>query len=287
MASFRILSMLAGTSRGPLMAGLEGKLLASGTAPGGESRFCEQIARTAHVFRATWHTHEVRGYPDRGGDVKIFASLLAVVAMCAACSGSQPAADSDTTAVADTSRPSAGRPAAPRFREVTLPVGTTLRLKLQSALASDSSQVEDTVRAELGQPVVEDGITVLPAGTQVVGNVIDVARSGRVKGRARLAYRFTSLTHGGERYDIATAPLSHEAEATKRKDATKIAIGAGAGAAVGALLGGGDGAAKGAAIGGAGGTGVVLATRGEEVRLGPGASVTTRLTTPLTVRIEI
>ena len=91
---------------------------------------------------------------------------------------------------------------------------------------------------------------------------------GRVKGRARVAYRFNSLNHGGERYDITTAPLSHQAEATKGEDATKIAVGAGAGAAIGAMLGGGDGAAKGAAIGGAGGTGVVLATRGEEVRLG-------------------
>ena len=67
----------------------------------------------------------------------------------------------------------------------------------------------------------------------------------------------------------------------------KIGIGAGAGAAIGAILGGGDGAAKGAAIGGAGGTGAVLATRGDEVRRGPGADVTTRLTAPLTVRIKI
>jgi len=55
---------------------------------------------------------------------------------------------------------------------------------------------------------------------------------------------------------------------------------------VGGILGGGDGAAKGAAIGGAGGTGVVLATKGKEVRLGPGAAITTRLTAPLTVRVK-
>ena len=109
---------------------------------------------------------------------------------------------------------------------------------------------------------------------------------GRVKGRARVAYRFDTLNHGGERCDITTALLSHQAEATKGEDATKIAVGAGAGAAIGAILGGGDGAAKGAAIGGAAGTGVV-ATRGEEVRVGPGASVTTRLTAPLTIRVKI
>jgi hypothetical protein len=177
-------------------------------------------------------------------------------------------------------------PAAPAFREVTLPAGTTLRLRLQSAIASDTSRVEDAVRAELAQAVAADGATVLPAGTAIMGNVTAAEQAGRVKGRARLAYRFNSLTYGGERYDIVTAPLSHEAEATKGEDATKIAVGAGAGAAIGALLGGGDGAAKGAAIGGAGGTGVVLATRGEEVRLGSGATVTTRLTAPLTVRVQ-
>jgi hypothetical protein len=240
------------------------------------------------IFVSESNTHEVRTYTDRGGDVKKLASVLAVAGLCVACGGSQPAADPEADAAglapaSETARPAA--PSAPRFREVPLPAGTTLRLRLQSAVASDSSKVEDTVRAELSQAVTADGGTVLPAGTQVVGNVTDVERSGRVKGRARIAYRFNSLTHDSERYDITTAPLSHEAEATKGEDATKIAVGAGAGAAIGALLGGGDGAAKGAAIGGAGGTGVVLATRGEEVRLGSGATVTTRLTAPLTVRV--
>ena len=39
---------------------------------------------------------------------------------------------------------------------------------------------------------------------------------------------------GGERYDIRTNTLSHQAEATKGEDATKIGIGAGAGAGAGA-----------------------------------------------------
>jgi hypothetical protein len=175
----------------------------------------------------------------------------------------------------------------PSFREVTIPAGTTLRLDLASAVASDTSRVEDAVRATLRQPVAVDGGTVLPAGTELAGIVTDVDDAGRVRGRARIAYRFTSLRHDGDRYDISTAAISHQAEATKGEDATKIAIGAGAGAALGAILGGGDGAAKGAAIGGAGGTGVVLATKGKEVRLGPGANVSTTLTAPLTVRVKL
>src|SRR5205823_4461956 len=115
----------------------------------------------------------------------------------------------------------------------------------------------------------------------------DAKESGRVKGRARVAFRFTSLTHDGSRYDISTAPVSREAQATKGRDATKIGVGAGVGAVIGGLLGGGGGAVKGAAIGGGAGTGVVLATRGKEVELGAGAEVTTRLTAPLTVRVRV
>lgn len=222
--------------------------------------------------------------------------LLAVASLCAACGGSSPesvaaepgspAAAAGTTGVSPLAR-AAAAVGIPQYRDVTLPAGTTLRLELQSAIASDTSSVEDTVRASLRQPVSIDGNTVLPTGTEVVGNVTSVERSGRVKGRARIAYRFNSIDYSGERYDIRTNTLSHQAEATKGEDATKIGIGAGAGAAIGALLGGGDGAAKGAAIGGGAGTGVVLATRGKEVRLGPGADVTARLTAPVTVRVKV
>jgi hypothetical protein len=171
-------------------------------------------------------------------------------------------------------------------REITVPAGTALSLELATALASNTSNVEDPVRATLRAPVVVRGETVIPAGAELVGTVTDVARSGRVKGRARLGYQFTTLQHGGTRYQVSTEPVAHEAEATKSEDATKIGIGAGAGAVIGGILGGGDGAAKGAAIGGAAGTGAVLATRGKEVELAPGAQIGTSLTAPLTIRLK-
>ena len=213
--------------------------------------------------------------------------LGSAMIMCAACSGNVEKYP-ETAQAAEVAPAVAPAPPAPVrrvAREVTIPAGTTLRLDLASGIASDSSRVEDAVRATLRQAVIVNGETVLPAGTELAGVVTDVDDSGRVKGRAHIAYRFDSLRYGGDRYDIQTATISHEAEATKKKDATKIAVGAGAGAAIGALLGGGDGAAKGAAIGGAGGTGVVLATKGKEVRLGPGANINTRLMAPLTVRL--
>jgi hypothetical protein len=187
--------------------------------------------------------------------------------------------------VAENAAPRTPAPEVPVVREVTLPAGTPLRLTLASPVGSDTSQIEDVVRATIRQAVIVEGETVLPAGTEVIGAVAAVDRAGRVKGRARVAYRFHSLRADPESYRIQTALLAHQAEATKGEDATKIAAGAGAGAVVGAILGGGDGAAKGAALGGTAGTGVVLATRGKDVRVGPGANVTTRLELPLTIRV--
>jgi hypothetical protein len=173
------------------------------------------------------------------------------------------------------------------FREVTLPAGTVLPLELRSAVASDSSHVEDTVRATLRRALTVDGVEALPAGTEVIGHVTAANRSARVKGRAYVAFRFTSLDPpgAGSRVPISTETISRRAPATKRQDAAKIGGGAAGGAIVGGILGGGGGAAKGAAIGGAAGTGVVLSTRGKEVRLGPGAGIPARLAAPVTLRI--
>jgi hypothetical protein len=177
---------------------------------------------------------------------------------------------------------------APRrgFRDLTIPGGTSLPLTLTSSVGSDTSTVEDAVTAELTRAGTIDGREALPAGARFSGVVVSADDSGRVKGRATITFVFSSLRAGDARYDVRTAPVSRTASATKGEDATKIGIGAGAGAVIGGLLGGGDGAAKGAAIGGGAGTGVVLATKGREVRLGPGADVTTQLTAPLTVRVR-
>jgi hypothetical protein len=232
---------------------------------------------------------------DEEDDVRQMLVVVAVLAVSVGCGSSTVSENPETASVTRPADPPAAAvtpsapaaPPAPTFREMTIPAGTELALDLASAVGSDTSKVEDTVRATLRQAILVGGREVLPTGTEVVGTVTDADRSGRVKGRAHIAFRFNSLEHRGTRYDIETQPISRQAEATKGEDATKIGIGAGAGAAIGALLGGGDGAAKGAAIGGAGGTGVVLATRGKEVRLGAGANVTTTLTAPLTVRVRM
>lgn len=179
------------------------------------------------------------------------------------------------------------KPAGPVYREVTIPAGTSLPLTLITAIASDTGRVDDPITAELTKAVAIDGREVLPAGAKVTGIVAAADGAGRVKGRAQVALLFTSVSAGGQGYGINTELFSRQASATKGEDATKIGVGAGAGAAIGAILGGKKGAAEGAAVGGGAGTAVVLASKGDEVRLAAGADVTTRLTAPLIVRVRV
>jgi outer membrane murein-binding lipoprotein Lpp len=178
-------------------------------------------------------------------------------------------------------------PKLPEFKEVTIPAGTSLPLTMTSTISSASAQVEAPVSARLTNAVVIDGDTVIPAGSTVSGTVTDVERSGRVEGRAHIAFAFNQARINGEREDLKTNPLTFEADATKTKDAEKVGIGAVGGAILGGILGGKKGAGKGAIAGGAAGTGVVLATRGEEVTVNEGTNVTATLAQPLTVRIPI
>ena len=180
----------------------------------------------------------------------------------------------------------ADAPASAPAREVTIPAGTTLSIQLGSTVSSASSAVEDAVHATVRRALVIDGRTVVPAGAAVSGYVSEATRSGRVKGRARIGLRFNALRVGDDRYAIRTAVIAREARGTKKKDAAKIGIGAGAGAVTGAIVGGKKGAAIGTAVGAGGGTAVVLATRGEEVSLPSGTVVTARLSEPVTIRIH-
>jgi hypothetical protein len=178
-------------------------------------------------------------------------------------------------------------PPAPTYREVTIPSGTTLAVELRTAVASNTSAVEDRVQGVLRRPIVVDGEEIVPAGAALSGIVTEAVQSARVKGRARLALRFTSLTIDDTPTTIGTAAIAREAEGTKKEDAGKIGLGAGAGAAIGAITGGKKGAVVGTIVGGGAGTGVVLATRGDEVALASGTALTTTLTRPVVVQVLV
>ena len=173
-------------------------------------------------------------------------------------------------------------------REVTVPSGTQLPIILDTSVASNASRVEQPVRAHLSRDVRLGNDVVIPAGSELYGNVTAVRRPGKVKGRSYIAMRFTTLVPRGssERYSVDTGRVARTGRATKKKDAMKIGIPAAGAAAVGALIGGKKGALIGAGAGGGAGTAVVLSTRGEDVGIGRGAPLTLRLASPVALRVR-
>src|SRR5947207_5844627 len=92
----------------------------------------------------------------------------------------------------DGAAPMAAAPVSPPVvRQITIPAGTLLRLRVERGFGSDISRVEDPVSATLASPVTVGGRTVLREGSTASGYVAQAQRSGKVKGRGRVAVRFT------------------------------------------------------------------------------------------------
>jgi hypothetical protein len=234
----------------------------------------------------------------------VLSALLASMVGCSRdvsadrASSSKPAAQVDKSSVKSSppaspiqnptraATPNPMNPPDEDFRDVTLPVGTSLGIRLNSDVSSATSRAEDAVEATLIRPVKVGETEVLPSGSQLNGQVVAAAPSGKVKGRARLAVRFTTLRAHGETYPIL-AQVTRVAPATKQKDAEKIGLPAAGGAVVGAIVGGKKGAAIGAAAGGGAGTAVVLSTPGQEVSLPKGSILALKLQKAVKIRVPV
>ncbi len=181
---------------------------------------------------------------------------------------------------------SAAAQAAPG-RELTIPAGTVLHLRMERSVGSDISRVEEPVRAAVTRPVVVRGRTALPAGSLALGHVAAVRPAGHLKQRSLVTLRFTEVKPSGdeESFRIRTRSWSAVGPSLRNRDIEGIGIPAAGGAVIGGLIGGGKGAGIGAAIGVGAGTARLLVTRGKNVRVPRGSIITVRLTQP--VRLEV
>ncbi|MBI1955774.1 MAG: hypothetical protein HYS38_05225 [Acidobacteria bacterium] len=192
---------------------------------------------------------------------------------------SRPAGQPGSPAGSKAPAPSSSQP-----RIVSLAVGTALKVRTTNAISTESHKTGDTFIAMLEEPLVEGDWVIAPKGSTVKGRVVDADKGGRVQGVAHLTLALDLLhTAEGEIIEIATNPVTVEAQSTKGKDAAKIAVGTGVGAAIGAIAGGKKGAGIGAATGAGAGTGVVLATRGDAAEVASETVLNFELNSPVTV----
>ena len=175
----------------------------------------------------------------------------------------------------------------PKFEDLVLPAESVLGVQLESTLSSDTAQVEDQVNARVTRDVRVGDRVVIPAGSRATGLVTLVERGGRLKDRARLGVRFTSVTlANGTRVPIVTEAISREGDSPRNESAAKIGGGAIGGAIIGGILGGAKGAAIGGSIGAGAGSAAVYAGGRNAATLTAGTPITVRLESPATITVE-
>ena len=156
-----------------------------------------------------------------------------------------------------------------------------LIIRTTRLLSTKTMKTGDVFSAILDEPLKAEDWVVAGAGARVDGRVTEADKGGRLKGNANLSIELTSFTTSeGAKVDIVTTPINSESAANRKKDATKIGVGAGAGAAVGAIAGGGKGAAIGALVGGGAGA----AMRGAAAEIPAETVMAFELRSPVTIR---
>jgi len=195
-----------------------------------------------------------------------------------------PSPGENMAAPAPVERPAA--PPAPTFRNVTIPSGTIIPVRITQSLSSASSQIGDSFSGVLTNDILVDGVTAVAAGTPVSGRVSDVQGAAHYKGSSLLSIQLTGISPRGNRLSASSAPYTVQGKGRGKNTAEKVGGGAALGAILGGIFGGGKGAAIGAAAGGGVGAGANTITKGEEVQIPSESIVRFHLSGPVSLRVS-
>ena len=178
-------------------------------------------------------------------------------------------------------------PPAPLYDELVVAADSVIGLQLESPVTSERAQVEDSVVARVTRDVKVGDRVAIPAGAKALGEVTLVERGGKMRERARLGVKFTSVVLAdGTRLPLHTETIYREGDPPGRESAAKIGGGAIGGAIIGGILGGAKGAAIGGSIGAGAGTAAVVAGDRNHATLSAGTPLTVRIEDPVTVTVE-
>lgn len=147
-------------------------------------------------------------------------------------------------------------------QNISLPEGTSMKMKLDSTLTTSTSKSGDPFSARITEPVQRDGKTIIPIGATVQGRVTRVSEPRRIAGKPTITmFPEAIIMPNGDRLVLnatlvdtslrSGTDVNDEGEFKGKghdgKDMTEIGVGTGGGMLVGGLIGG----AKGLLIGGA------------------------------------
>ena len=147
---------------------------------------------------------------------------------------------------------------------ISLPAGTSMKVKLENTLATFSSKSGDPFSARVTEAVMLDGKPVIPIGASVQGRVTKSSEPRRIAGKPTIAiFPENVILPNGEHYMLNAVLVDtsvrngtdvndegqFKGKGHDGKDMTEIGMGTGGGMLVGGLIGGGKGVLIGGAVG--------------------------------------
>jgi len=149
-----------------------------------------------------------------------------------------------------------------------LPVGTAIRMKLETPLSTTTNKYGDHFGGRVVEAVMLNGKTIIPVGAALEGQVIRADQSRRIRGTPTLDLRPTLITlPDGQKYAINASIVDTSDRALNVNDEGEIKgagrdradwVETGVGTALGTGIGAAAGGLKGAVIGGTIGAGVTM-----------------------------
>jgi BON domain len=174
-------------------------------------------------------------------------------------------------------------PPPPQPKQVEIPAGTTVTIRMIDSIDSSMNHVGEVFRASLDAPLVVGNEVVVPTGTDMFVKLVQARSAGRLAGRSELGLELVRMQFQSNSYALVSNQYEQAGASRGKRTAETIGAGAAIGAAIGAIAGGGKGAAIGAGVGGATGTGIQLATKGKQVQIPSETKLDFRLEQPVEV----
>ena len=180
----------------------------------------------------------------------------------------------------------------------TIPVGTAFQVILNTNLNSNKNQVGEIFTATLNHPISVDGNILIPAGSEVIGQITYIEESRRVGRNALMEIKFTGIKPPyGHKIPITGKILTKDNTGIIKggslkkqlvKHATTVAVATAGGTLIGTGIGAiagsaGAGAAVGVASGGFLALSYILWRKGKEVKLTPGTKMVVVLEQPFNI----
>src|SRR6266566_1455810 len=174
-------------------------------------------------------------------------------------------------------------PPEPATKQVTIPAGTDVYIRMIDSIDTEQAHPNETFRASLDKPIVVDGQTIIPARSDVFVKVVEVQSAGKLSGTSELKVELDKLFIGKQSYTVVSNTFTETGPSQGKKAARNVGIGAAVGGIIGGVLGGKKGAIIGAGAGGGGGA---VITKSDQIRINSETELLFKLENPLEVTIS-